>query len=135
MTATNYDFGQVVKTREQIWDAVTHPAFRLGALDFAAARPLDHDAIFDRIADETPLNAFLAWPLPTKTLTEMRTAQLRYEEGRVATAIYRLKFRAWSDPRFPPAAFRSLVDRLVDERSTHARPAGLMPGRPRFDAP
>ena len=89
-----------------------HPAFRLGALDASKGRPLLHDDILSRIADETPRGCSLGglW-------TEITTVQRRYEEGRLAVAEFGIKFRSWNHPDHPPADVLRLCSRLAQERA------------------
>jgi hypothetical protein len=100
-------------TIQDMMTCVTHPAFRLGFLDAQHGRPLDHDAIMDRIETETPPNALKRLGFkthPTSLFDERdpkdnRTslAQYRYEEGRRIVFEVGLKCKAWGHPDYPPA--------------------------------
>lgn len=120
---------QLAQTFAEMWRIVTHPAFRLGFLDAMAGKPIEHDAILDRIAKETPAGALkrLGWHddlfSPPATFLSVQfspvpIAQYRYEEGRQAVLDAGLRCKAWGHPDFPPAAVRRFIEAKAKERAT-----------------
>lgn len=111
--------GERARTYGQLLGIVTHPAFRLGFLDCARGRPLDHDAIVARIYAETPPGALtrMGWGAARGFFhigaAAVELAQYRYEEGRQAYFELGLRAKAWGHPDFPPAAVR----RYIEERA------------------
>ena len=92
------------KSLADIMNIVRHPAFRLGVLDFIAGRPFNHDEIIARINAETPAKAINPWEVSNE-----RLAQYRYEEGRLAALIYKIKIRSWNWPNYPPKPIREMA--------------------------
>lgn len=108
----------LASTMAELWAVVMHPAFRLGALDAAAGRPLDHWRIVERMLTETPPRALAALPAFMSAASHIDLAQYRYEEGRLAVLMYGLTWRGWSRPDYPPAAVLDLCRRLAERRAS-----------------
>ena len=103
--------GTHAKSQSERLHIVTHPAFRLGFLDAAAGRPLDHDRIIARIEAETPASALqrTGWRVPGSDMFEhlrqraVEIAQYRYEEGRLLRRLLSGRVKGWGHPDYPPA--------------------------------
>jgi hypothetical protein len=111
---------RTAKSLQDMLEIASHPAFRLGILDAASGSPFDPgDKISKRIYEETPRRARGMWGGWVSD-GELELAQKRYEEGRICLIGWRLKVRAWSDPRFPPKVIRewcASVARTLGEAS------------------
>lgn len=109
------------KSIRELARIVTHPAYRIGALDYAAGAPCDHDDIVGRIRRETPAEYFAVMaeagcmspfdpsvPFEEIKGPEIILAQVRYEEGRCWLALYqgRNRLGEWLRPDDPPALVR-----------------------------
>lgn len=105
-------------TFAELMAIVAHPAFRLGSLDAAAGKSIDHDRILLRIQRETPEKSLQrsGWLGLFSDFKAAEIAQYRYEEGRLVVIFYGLRFRGWGWPEYPPAAVRKLCLKLANER-------------------
>lgn len=114
-----------IKSVEDAFMALAHPAFRLGFLDAQHGRPFDHDAILLRIERETDARALKRlewWPAAS---TDVELAQFRYEEGRLLQRMYGLKCRSWSWPSSPPSAVMTwALERFAKTQANAVRRGG-----------
>jgi hypothetical protein len=96
--------------RRDLWQIVTHPAFRIGFLDAQRGAACEHDDILARIRAETPKRVLdqIGWNA-TLAANATALAQYRYEEGRLAVLEEGLQCKAWRHPGYPPPSVRAHI--------------------------
>lgn len=110
--------GEIATSYGSLLTIITHPAFRIGFLDAQLGRPLDHDLIGERIKAETPPSYFKRQGIAADDLfarPDIRLAQYRYEEGRLAYLMLGLRCKAWGHPDFPPKSLRDYIWERADK--------------------
>lgn len=120
--------GEIATSYGALLTIITHPAFRLGFLDAMRGLPLDHDLIGERIKAETPASYFKRMGVQPDDLfqqPDVRLAQYRYEEGRLAHLMLGLRCKAWGHPDFPPKSLRDYIWERADKTVKPTLPAGI----------
>jgi hypothetical protein len=101
---------------DELMTIVTHPAFRIGFLDYQAGRGLDHDDIMRRAREETLASALEGrWNPKYWDADKIEFAQIRYEEGRRCAAIG-AQCKSWNHPDYPPVQVRRQIEGLAQKR-------------------